>query len=216
MKNGTLSFFAVSVCLVVSVGANAQAKSGPTARRVADKPAVAVVKPAVIDVQATFSLSTSSERWSLNDPMPVGQVPFGGKSLSFDDRLVGASMTTEGEHQLLFPVSWFEPYGSADPAIKYVVVKYRDGKASSIMAEYVPDRVSMPRETFQAHPDGRTFYSDVAVHRQDGQVYLKQMTSKGKDDGKGGLYVDMVMIYRITDTAPPAAPAKGVTAKKTN
>lgn len=207
MKNGFVSFLAVSVCLVVPVGAAAQSKN--TARRVADKNGVAVVKPAVIDVQATFSLSTASERWSLDDPLPVGQVSFGGKRLSLDDRLVNASQTNEGDAQLLFPVSWFEPYSSADPVLKYVVVKYRGGKATSIMAEYVADRFSMPRDSFQAHPDGRSFYSDVAIHRQDGQVYLKQMTSKGKDDGKGGLFVDMVMIYRVVDTMPAATKASG-------
>lgn len=210
MKLGLLSFLAVGVCLVIPAGVEAQSKANPKARRVADKDAVTVVKPDVIDVQATFSLSTGSEKWALNDALPVGAVEFGGKRVSLDDRLVNSSVTTDGEQQLLFPVSWFEPYGSTDPELKYVVVKYRDGKAASIMAEYQPDRVSLPRETFQAHPDGRTFYSDVAVHRQDGQVYLKQVTSKGKDDGKGGLYVDMVMIYRVTDTMPVAVkPATG-------
>ena len=209
MKNGLLSFLAVSVCLAIPAGAAAQSKTEPKARRVADKDAVAVVKPAVIDVRATFSLSTNTERWTLNDPLPTGNVEFGGKRLTFDDRQVNSSMTTDGEQQLLFPVSWFEPYGSADPEIKYVVVKYRDGKAATIMAEYVADRVSLPRESFQAHPDGRTFYSDVAVYRQDGQVYLKQVTSKGKDDGKGGLFVDMIMIYRVQDTMPAPTVAAG-------
>lgn len=212
MKNGLLSFLAVSVCLAVPLGVDAQSKTAPKARRVADKDVVTVVKPEAVDVRATFSLATSSEKWALNDPVPVGNVDFAGKRLTFDDRLVNSSMTTDGEQQLLFPVSWFEPYGSADPDIKYVVVKYRDGKAASIMAEYVADRVSLPRESFQAHPDGRTFYSDVAVYRQDGQVYLKQVTSKGKDDGKGGLFVDVVMIYRVQDTAPAV---KATTARKT-
>ncbi|MCC6745958.1 MAG: hypothetical protein IT175_19000 [Acidobacteria bacterium] len=214
MRNGILSFFAVSVCLAVSAGANAQSKSGATARRVADKPAVSVVKPAVIDVKTTFSLSTPSENWSLDDPMPVGQVQFGTQRLSLDDRMINSSLTPDGENQLLFPVSWFEPYGSADPILKYVVVKYKNGKATSIMAEYVEGRFSMPRESFQAHPDGHSFYADVAVHRQDGQVYLKQMTSKGKEDGRGGLYVDMVMIYRVVDTTP-VVPEKPATTKKT-
>ncbi len=214
MKNGLLSFLAVSVCLAIPAGADAQSKPGPKARRVADNAAVDVVKPATIDVQATFTLSTTSERWTLNDPLPAGNVDFGGKRLTFDDRMVNSSTTTDGEQQLLFPVSWFEPYSSTNPDIKYVVVKYRDGKAATIMAEYVADRVSMPREAFQPYPDGRSFYSDVAVYRQDGQVYLKQVTSKGKDDGKGGLYVDMVMIYRVQDTMPAPAATKATTARK--
>jgi hypothetical protein len=158
-----------------------------------------------VDIHASFALATPSENWALEDPMPAGGIAFGGKRLSLDERMVNVSTSADGQHQYLFPVSWYAPYQGANPDLKYVVVKYKDGKTASIMAEYLPNRLSLPRADFQAHPDGRSFYSDVAVVRQDGRVYLKQAISNGKDDGKGGLYVDMLVFYVTEDKSASAA-----------
>jgi len=183
---------------------SAQTRGG---RRAEPKPAPAAPVPvAEVEIRTAFALATPAEHWALEDPMPANVVDFGGKKLSLDDRQVNASDNADGEHQLLFPVSWFEPYQDQNPDLKYVVVKYKNGKACSIMAEYLPNRISMPRATFQAHPDGKSYYSDVATVRQEGHVYYKQAISQGKDDGKGGLWVDMIVMYCMEDkTSKPTA-----------
>lgn len=217
MKYGLLSILVVSLCLAAPAGAGAQSRPGPQGRRVVDKevkPAVVEAKPViVVDIPSTFSLSTGSERWALDDPLPAQSVDFSGQRMSFTDRQVNASVSSDGADQLLFPVSWFPRYSDVNPDVKYVVVKYKDGKAYQIMAEYLPERQSMPKESFQLYPDGKSFYSNVSVVRQDGQVYLKQVTSKGVDDGKGGYYLDMLIIYRVEDKTPPPAAAAAPAAK---
>jgi hypothetical protein len=186
--------------------ASAQTRGG---KRVDTRPAPAAPAPAPeVDIHSAFALATPAERWALEDPMPASVVDFGGKKISLDDRQVNASDNSDGEHQLLFPVSWFEPYQSQNPDLKYVVVKYKDGKACSIMAEYLPNRLSMPRASFQPHPDGKSFYSDVSTVRQEGHIYYKQAISQGKDDGKGGLWVDMVVMYCMDDTTSKPAVAR--------
>ena len=192
----------VWVLAVTVLGATAFAQSRPGPQRQRPAPKAEPVKaPDPVDIRATFALVTPSEQWALEDPMPAGSVKFGDRQLTFDERMVNISTNADGQQQYLFPVSWFEPYQGSNPDIKYVVVKYKAGRACSIMAEYLPNRLAMPRSEFQAHPDGRTFYSDVAIVRQSGHVYLKQAISQGKDDGRGGLWVDMMLIYCTEDKA---------------
>jgi hypothetical protein len=174
-------------------------KPRPTAKAAAIRPGEPAKEPQPVDLRATFTLGTSTENWCLDDPIPTDSIEFGGRRMSLDERMVNVSRSSDGQTQYLFPVSWFEPYQSTSPDLKYVVVKYKDGKACSIMAEFLPNRVAMPRAEFQAHPDGRTYYSDVAVVRHGGSVYLKQAISQGKDDGKGGLWVDMILLYSTED-----------------
>lgn len=152
-----------------------------------------------VDIAKTFVVATQRERWSLEDRMPVDAVAFAGASLSLEERMVNISQSPDGMKQFLFPVSWFDKYQDSTPEIKYVVVKYKDGVACSIMAEYLPNRMAMPKADFQPYPDGRGYYSDVAVVRQGGHVYYKQVTSQGNADGKGGLYVDMLLMYCVED-----------------
>ncbi|HQR37199.1 MAG TPA: hypothetical protein PLF26_02265 [Blastocatellia bacterium] len=206
MKRILISCFAIAVCIGAPFATNAQGRSPSGVKRATDKAPAPAAQP-VVDVHQAFALGTSSERWSIDDPQPSTSVTFAGRNVSLTDRMVNASTTSDGEAQLLFPVSWYEPYQSQNPELKYVVVKYRDGKAASIMAEYQPERVSLPKDQFQPHPDGKTFYSDVAVVRQNGHVYLKQVISKGHDDGNGGYYVDMIIIYEVEDTTAKTATA---------
>jgi hypothetical protein len=117
------------------------------------------------------------------------------------DRQVNDSSIGETERQVFFPVSWFEPYQAQNPDIKYVVVKYRGGKAYTIMAEYLPERLAFPRAEFKQHPDGKTFYKDLATLRQGGKFYMKQAFSNGVEDGKGNLWVTMVMVYVVPEDA---------------
>ena len=208
MNRILISCFAIAVCIGAPFATNAQGRPSGVKRAVEKTTTATPVEP-VVDVHQEFALGTGSERWTIDDPQPQSNVSFAGRSVTLTDRMVNASTTSDGEAQLLFPVSWYEPYTSQNPELKYVVVKYRNGKADSIMAEYQPDRVSMPKDKFQPHPDGKTFYSDVAVVRQNGQVYLKQVISKGHEDGSGGFFVDMVIIYRVEDTT-----AKTVTATR--
>jgi hypothetical protein len=119
--------------------------------------------------------------------------------MAIADRQVNASDTADGDKQLLFPVSWFAPYQTEDPDLKYVVVKYKNGHACSIMAEYMPDRYALPRDKFQPHPDGKSFYCDMATVRQNGHAYFKQAISQGRDDGNGNLWVDMILMYCVED-----------------
>jgi hypothetical protein len=178
----------------------ASAQSRQPAQRPRPAPKAEQVKaPDPVDIRATFALATQSEQWALEDPMPVGTVKFGDRQISIDERKVNVSTSSDGQQQYLFPISWFEPYQTANPDIKYVVVKYKEGRACSIMVEYLPKRVALPRAEFQAHPDGKTFYSDVAIVRHEGHVYLKQAISQGGDDGKGGLWVDMMLMYCTED-----------------
>ena len=207
MKRILFLALAAHVAFAAPSLAGAQTRGG---KRVDPKPAPAVAVPAPeVDIRSAFVLRTPAEHWALDDPMPASTVDFGGKKISLDDRQVNSSDNSDGEHQILYPVSWFEPYQSQNPDLKYVVVKYKDGKACSIMAEYLPNRVSMPRTSFQPHPDGKSFYSDVATVRQEGHIYFKQAISQGKDDGKGGLFVDMVVMYCQDDkTSKPAVARK--------
>jgi hypothetical protein len=207
MKRILVPVVAVYLAVLTPCLATAQTHS---AKRVPAKPEVTkpeVTTQPVVDIRDTFALETSSEHWALEDPIPPGSVDFGGRKLSLDERQVGVSTSNDGEKQLLFPVSWFEAYQGQNPELKYVVIKYRDGRACSIMAEYQPDRVALPKANFKPHPDGKSFYSDVAVVRQAGHVYLKQVVSQGHDDGKGGLWVDMVVMYCLQDKTSSANPA---------
>lgn len=169
-----------------------------------------------VDIATTFSIETSFEHWALLDPMPTQDVSVGTHRYSLSDRLVNTSETGDGLTQLLFPVSWFEPYQEKNPEIKYVVVKYKEGKACFIMAEYQPERFSLPKDGFEQHPDGKTVYKDLMVFRKDNNIYLKQAISKGEEDGRGGYWVDTMLIYFVerapaksTQTAPQAKPKKG-------
>lgn len=190
----------VAVHLTVLAPSLARAQSRP-ARHETTKGAAPTQQ--ITNIHDTFGLATPEERWSLDDALPNGAVDFAGKKLSLDDRKVNVSTNPDGERQLLYPVSWYEPYKGQNPDLKYVVVKYRDGKARQIMAEYLPNRVSMPKASFQPHPDGKSFYSDVSTVRQEGQLYFKQAISQGREDGKGGLWVDMVVMYSMEDTPAP-------------
>lgn len=205
MKRILISLIAISV-----ITPAAAALPRPPAQRQRTAPKADVVKaPDPVDIRSTFALATQSEQWALEDPMPVGTVKFGDRQISIDERMINVSTSTDGQQQYLFPISWFEPYQTANPDIKYVVVKYKDGRACSIMVEYLPKRLALPKADFQAHPDGRTFYSDVAIARQAGRVYLKQAISQGGDDGRGGLWVDMMVMYCTEDrSATTKAAAK--------
>jgi hypothetical protein len=179
----------------------------PQAQRQRPAPKAEPVKaPDPVDIRATFGLTTPSEQWALEDPMPERSVKFGDKQISIDERMVNVSASSDGQRQYLFPVSWFEPYQSTNPDIKYVVVKYKNGRACSIMAEYLPNRLALPKAEFQAHPDGKTYYSDVAIVRHEGHLYLKQAISQGKDDGRGGLWVDMMVMYCTEDKSAVSKP----------
>jgi hypothetical protein len=200
MKRIAVPLAALGLVLAFAFTAYPQARPGrPAAESAAQK------APEPVDLRESFSLATSSERWTIEDPMPSNDVAFATRRISLEERKASPSDTSDGMKQLLFPVSWFEAYQGQETDIKYVVVKYKDGKACSIMAEYLPERMSLPKESFEKHPDGRTFYQNAAVVRQNGQVYLKQLISQGREDGKGGLWIDMVFIYCTPDkTAPPA------------
>jgi hypothetical protein len=189
---------AVHVALLAPCLAPAQS---PPAKR-APAPAAAPPAEALVDIRDAFGLVTPRERWSLEDAMPNGSVDFGGKAVTFADRKVVVSAYSDGDPQLFYPVSWYEPYRGQSLDLKYVVVRYKGGKACSITAEYLPDRVSMPKESFQPHPDGKSFYSDVSTVRQNGHVYYKQAISGGREDGKGGLWVDMLVMSCAEDAAP--------------
>jgi hypothetical protein len=157
----------------------------------------------VVDISDTFGVGTPAERWSLDDAIPVGAVDFDGKKVTLDARKVKTSTGADGERQLLYPVSWYEAYEGQNPDIKYVVVKYKHGKAFMIMVEYLPNRVSMPKASFQRHPDGQSYYCDLSTARQEGQAYFKQAISQGRDDGNGGFWVDTVVMYSTVDAAAP-------------
>lgn len=178
------------VILTVSCPALAQTRG---ARHVAGKTNAATAE--AVNIRDAFGFETPAERWSLEDPLPVERISFSGKPLTFAERQINASVSAQGERQLMFPISWFAGYEGQQSDLKYVVIRYRDGKACSILAEYQPNRVALPKEEFQRHPDGTSFYSDVATVRQNGLVYYKQAISKGVADGKGGLYVDSMLMY---------------------
>lgn len=191
----------LSVCVALQLGQPTQAQTRK--KQPAQKPSAPVrqasaVEPEV-DLRETFSLGTNAERWVLDDPMPTSRVRFGDRMLSLDDRQINAVKIAENEDQYLYPISWFEPYQTANPDLKYVVIKSKEGRISSIMAEYLPEHVSMPSEGFEPYTDGKSLYKDVAVVRKDGFLYLKQVVSSGKKDPSGKLYIDMAIIYKIKE-----------------
>jgi hypothetical protein len=210
MNRILFSCVALMVLSTAAFAVNAQGRPPAGVKRAVEKTTSPTVAP-VVDVHEAFALGTGSERWSIDDPLPSSSVTFGGRNVSIADRMINASTTSDGEDQLLFPVSWYEPYQEQNPELKYVVVKYKNGKAASIMAEYQPDRVAMPKDQFEPYPDGKSYYSNVAVVRQNGQVYLKQVVSKGHEDGAGGFYVDMIIIYRVEDTTTPKSATAATT-----
>lgn len=183
-----------------TVFADSQVKS---VRREPAKPA-SPKPPEHVEIKDTFVLATPFERWALDDPEPSADVQFGGKSLPLESRQITKSLTDDGADQYFFPVGWYEAYSSQPPSLKYVVVKYKNGKTCQVMAEYQPQSYVLPKADFEPHPDGKTFYSNIAVARQDGQIYLKQAISQGRDDGHDGLYVDMLVMYCVPDTTAPA------------
>lgn len=202
-----MKLLALTLILAGAAAWSAPAFAQTRASRAVGRPAAAAPakaaapQPEPVDVAEVFAVATAAERWALEDAMPNGVVAFAGERLSFADRLVNATNSVTGERQLLFPVSWFERYQETGPDLKFVVVRYRNGRACQIVAEYLPQRLSIPREQFVRHPDGKSYYSDLSVARQDGRVYMKQAISQGADDGKGGLWVDTVVIYCTEQTA---------------
>jgi hypothetical protein len=204
MKRTLVLFVAVFLALVAPSAGTAQTRS--VKRPVTARPEP-VPDPVVI--RDAFALTTPNERWSLDDPIPSASVLVAGKTVTLTDRLANKSVSPDGETQILYPVSWYQPYEGKNPDIKYVVVRYKAGRACSVMAEYLPNRVAMPKASFQAHPDGHSYYSDVETVRQDGRAFYKQAISSGRSDGKGGLFVDMMVMYAVDDK--PAAVASGAT-----
>lgn len=195
---------ALTVAFLFSLGATVFA-DGQTKQIRRDGPRSTVPKGSEhVEIRDTFALVTPFERWSLEDPLPTTGVVFDGKALTADQRRVNKSVASDGDDQWLFPVSWYEPYAGQPPSIKYVVVKYKAGKACNVMAEYLPQTYALPKADFAAHPDGKSFYCDMAIARQNGLMYLKQAISTGKDDGHDRYWVDFVVLYCIPDaTALP-------------
>jgi hypothetical protein len=193
MKRNVFSLLLLmGVAAAPAVDGSAQTRAARSAR--VAKTAATAAAPAPVDVSSVFSVATGAERWAIEEPMPSKTVAFGGAALTLADRQVGVSTGSEGGYQLLFPVSWYPRYQEANPELKYVVVRYRDGRAILIIAEYNADRVSLPKEKFQRHPDGKTWYADLELVRQNGHVYAKQAISHGRPDGKGGLWVETIML----------------------
>ena len=194
--------FLIGVATAPSIDGIAQTRGGraPRTTRVEVKAATtATPPPAPVDVATVFAVSTGAERWAIDEPMPSAATALDGSPVTLADRQVGISTGADGGYQLLFPVSWYSAYEGKNPELKYVVVRYRDGRACLIVAEYNAERVSMPRARFQAHPDGKSWYADLETVRQDGRLYTKQAVSAGKSDGKGGLWIESVMLSCVPE-----------------
>jgi hypothetical protein len=163
--------------------------------------------PQEVNINEVFAISTPSERWTLGDPQPSGSVSFAGKSLTFEERMIAESKTGTGGTQLLFPVAWFEPYQANNPELRYVIVKYDAGKATTVIAEYQRQRFALPRDGFNPTADGKSFYKDLNFVVKGDRAFVKQAISRGEEDGKGNLWIDSVLIYSAAHTAP--TPTKG-------
>lgn len=200
MKRQITFLLAAGIVLTTSSATDAQVRGSKNARPVAARSAAPAPAPEPVDVRTVFNVATTSESWSIDDALPRASVPFSGRQVSLEERQVNASKGLAGDEQLLFPISWHPAYAEADPHLKYVVVRYHDGRAHYIIAEYMPEKFSLPRDQFQLHPDGKTYYADLAFARQDGKLYSKQAISQGKGDGRGGLFVDTIILSCTEDT----------------
>src|SRR5690242_14456481 len=104
MKRMFLLVVALHVALVSPGMAAAQSKP---VKRVSARPESA---PDPVVISDAFALATQNERWSLDEPSPAATVRFAGKAVTLDERKVNSSVSANGERQILFPVSWYEPY----------------------------------------------------------------------------------------------------------
>ena len=88
----------------------------PQARN-AQAPAAAAAQkaPEPVDLAVQFSIATNAERWTIEDPMPTTDVAFGSKRMPLAERMTNPSDTSDGMKQLVYPVSWFEPYMGQSP-----------------------------------------------------------------------------------------------------
>ena len=163
------------------------------------------VAPPAVPVAEAFSISTSSEKWALDDPVPIDTVQFGGKKITYQERQVTATVAPGGERQLVFPVSWYGPYQGIQGDLKFIVVRYDNKRARTIMAEYERDRLSMPKSDFKYDASGKRYYRDISFVRQGGMMYIKQALSSGTEDGKGNYWVDAIVMYSVDDPTPAAA-----------
>ena len=201
--NRALVSLLIIVCICsVTVDSFAQSRrrsAPPQSKTTAVRAAETVEPEPEVDIPSVFSISTTAENWTIDQPVSKVSCRFDNASMPFDQRQVNIVPIGENENQYLFPVSWFEPYQGKDPALKYVVVKTKNGQIYSIMAEFLPKRFSLPSEGFEPYTDGKSLYKDVAVYRKDGSVYLKQAVTSGEQDGQGGYYVDIMVIYKLKE-----------------
>jgi hypothetical protein len=197
MRSTVAALLVLSALLAPGLSVEAQTRATRGAGRT--PPATRPPRPEA--VVALFSVSTPSERWTLGDPEPR-TIAFAGRQLTLEERKVTTSDTDAGERQYVFPVSWFASYASQHTALNYVSVRYRGGRAYQIVAEYLPERFVLPAEKFERHPDGQSLYANLDVLRVGERVFTKQALSRGKVDGKGGVWVDSIILQAVE---PPDA-----------
>jgi hypothetical protein len=177
------------------------AKAAPRAAAAAPAP---IAPPPPVAIAQVFTVTTGQEKWTLDDPIPGQTILFAGRPMTLEERQVNASTSRTGETQMVFPISWHAAYASARSEVKLVVVRFDAKVARSIVAEYEPDRVSMPRADFTYDEAGKQYYRTLSYETQNGKSYVKQALSSGRTDAAGNLWVDRLVLYSV-DTPPAAA-----------
>jgi hypothetical protein len=196
----------VAALLFASAAAPAAAQQ---ATRAASKaaPTATVSAPAPVVVAEVFAVATGKEKWTLGDPVPGQTVLFSGRPMTLEERQINVSDSGSGERQFVYPINWYGPYSSADSDLRLVVVRYDATGARTIIADYMPERVAMPKADFTFDPAGKQYYRNLSFHSQDGLMYVKQAISSGKADAAGNLWVDRLVVYSVDQPPAQSAPA---------
>src|SRR5437016_2387343 len=91
MRSNITTLLAAGLAASLALATSGQTRTGrPPVKPAPVATAVAAVTPAAPagDFKETFAISTTLEKWALDDPTPTGSVTVGGKPVSIADRQV--------------------------------------------------------------------------------------------------------------------------------